>query len=76
MDREKLDDLGYILRGTCKSIEEGLQCAGIEDDGEDWEDKLLDVSTERCQGCEWWFESSELIDPDSEEDGFCDQCRE
>lgn len=77
IDRESLDNLGHILRGTCKSIHEGLECAGIEDNGEDWEDELLNVNTEQCSSCGWWFESCELVNPDDDEDiGRCDQCRE
>lgn len=74
---EKLSDLGYHLRGTCKSVGEALECLEITDNGENWEDELLTVNTEQCLGCAWWFESCELLDPDDDENiGFCDQCRD
>jgi hypothetical protein len=75
----QLEEVAGMLEGTCREIETALDLAGLEScdfDVTDIEDQLLDVSLERCKGCDWWMEPSELVDDENEQAGFCEQCRE
>lgn len=75
--REKLEEIGHDARGTCKTVASLVGAYELDVDDDELEDALLDVSTELCRGCGWWFECCELLDPDDEsEPGYCDQCRE
>jgi hypothetical protein len=77
---KKLEALGNYLRGTADSIETGLEALGYDSQGVDIghiEGALLDANCERCQSCDWWFESGELVGPEEGSDpGYCDACRE
>ena len=59
--------LSEDLVGTCNEL------VGLVPDEElfNAEDRLLDEEVERCNGCEWWFDISELDD-----DRNCEHCRE
>lgn len=79
-----LQRLAEELQGTADSIETALERLDIDADDvsvDDIEDQLLEVSLERCQGCDWWHESNELApDPETEDDddslyGYCADCR-
>jgi hypothetical protein len=64
------------LMGTCYSATAAAD--HFEIDSTDLEDNLLDVNTEQCKGCGWWFESGELTPDDDENDdevGYCSDCR-
>lgn len=62
---------GSVL-GTCLSIVAIAEKYGIPED--EVEEALLDKGIERCAGCEWWFEVSELVDDEDENPGYCDEC--
>ncbi len=65
--------LGDYLEGTCRTIVEACEALGL-DEGEDWDDKLLDVNVERCFGCDHWFEVCMLEFVESRNGGMCEQC--
>jgi hypothetical protein len=76
LPRNKLLELSGLLEGTCNTVESGLERIGMPDeDATEVEDQLLDVNMERCQICDWWMESAELVNADGDVVG-CDQCRE
>lgn len=61
------------LSGTSGSYDEKvLEEYGIEEIG-DLEEIMGDMGYERCEGCGWWCENSELSE--DEEEGLCDDCR-
>jgi formylmethanofuran dehydrogenase subunit E len=63
------------LRGTCMSLQEGLNNFDIlEEDLEDEDYELLDENIMRCDGCGWWVESHEI--DNSSGDAFCKDCVE
>ena len=69
------EDLGLLadrLEGTATSIEVVLEDLELDVDTTDVLDDLLNLSdpVELCEGCEWWFRSSQL------DDRLCDSCRE
>lgn len=66
------DVIDYAL-GTCKSETEIADHFGT--DAETILEILSDGNIERCGGCEWWFEASDLIDDDCEVVG-CADCRD
>lgn len=81
LTQEQLEKLANRLLGTADSIEVGIESIGIESeefqDDSDVIDQLVNVNVERCQGCDWWFESDELVNPDDDDDiGHCEDCRE
>jgi hypothetical protein len=73
-NQQKMDRVAEYLRGTCKSLEEGL----ATEFGEDGTD-ILEFDTEllrrlddqilECQGCNWWCETGEVND-----DTLCTDC--
>lgn len=65
----------YIL-GTCQTLSAVIDYFDLDIDENEFEDELLNENVEMCQGCGWWFESSDLIDDDMENPGYCKQCRE
>ncbi len=74
----ELDELGGYLLGTCSSIVSGLRALGRMDlapDEDDIENRLLDISVERCRSCSWWSESCELDGGDDGEVGYHDDCQ-
>jgi len=71
-------ELGHMLLGTCDSIDivlARMDCVPENYNTECIEDRLLDDNIERCQGCEWWFESGELFSDNEDECGKCEDCR-
>lgn len=66
--------LAKYLEGTCNTI--CMACGLLDlDEGEDWDDKLLDLNIEQCQMCGWWMESCHL-EEDSTGKYVCEQCFE
>jgi hypothetical protein len=72
---EDLDKLKDALVGTCDSLEKTLCELGLDVLEDIAVDRLLDGSrsVERCEGCEWWFESS-VLEPDPSGKILCEQC--
>ena len=71
-------ELGYMLLGTCDSIDMVLgrmDCVPEQFNTEYIEDRLLDDNIERCKGCGWWFESCMLESDNEDECGKCEDCR-
>ena len=68
--------LQHELLGTCESLDCAIERLGLDVSEETAADQLLDGnSIERCESCEWWFESSCL----EENNGglfVCDSCLE
>ena len=76
---DQMHTLADYLRDTCNSIESGLTSMDLDLSGFDvsnLESDLLDYDLERCEGCDWWFECSELVGGFDDEPGFCEDCRE
>jgi hypothetical protein len=73
ISREDIEKMGAYLEGTCTSILMACDALDLPEDP-DWEDKLLDVSIERCRRCEHWFESCMLEFIESDDGGSCDDC--
>lgn len=71
---EQLRKIAEHLEGTCSLISSVLDKLELDFDPSDVEDRLLSLNVERCSGCDWWMESSDLVDADGEVVG-CDQCR-
>jgi len=71
IDWEKVAD---YLEGTCKPIESAIDKFNLNCEPDDVEEAMLDENLERCHYCDWWMESSELVDESGEVVG-CDQCR-
>lgn len=71
--------LANQLLGTCKSIESVLdqddELDALRDCSiDDLEDMVISKNVERCDGCDWWFESGDLVDENNEPVG-CEDCR-
>lgn len=78
--RTKIQAMANFLIGTSESVERALEAVGIDNDIDGYEidiieDMLLDENCERCGGCDWWFESGELVDSAGDYAGYCDDCR-
>lgn len=71
IDRERL---GNRLLGTCESLDSAIEYLEL-DESVDWEDELLTISVETCQGCGWWMNSWDL-EEDHVGNFLCDQCHE
>ena len=69
---------GHLL-GTPASPEDAMIVLEIEIPAgfqiDSLEADLADCNLERCPGCEWWFESGELVDDEGELVG-CPECRD
>ena len=59
--------------GTCLSLVQIAVKYAIPED--EVEESLLDAGIEVCVGCGWWFEVSELVDDEDENEGYCAECR-
>ncbi|KKN29328.1 hypothetical protein LCGC14_0845380 [marine sediment metagenome] len=71
------DQIVEHFLGTCNNVFTAEDVFDFEITPEDTEEALLDRNVEACQGCGWWFESGELVDPDDEEIiGYCEDCRD
>lgn len=70
----KMREVAEYLRGTCKSLEDGLQTEFGEDaDAMDFDIELLrelDDAVMNCESCNWWVETGEIDD-----DGNCTDCQ-
>ena len=75
MEEIDIQELAEYLTGTCNSLAAALDRFDSDMEIDEAEDALLDVSTERCPGCDWWMSSSELVDCNGDVVG-CDQCRD
>lgn len=79
LTHDQMHELADYLRDTCNSIESGLTSMDLnpsEFDATDLENDLLEYDIERCDGCDWWFECSELVGGFDDEPGSCEDCRE
>ena len=77
IERDKLEQAGEYLRGTCKSIGDAIQAFELgEVDESALEAELLEVDIELCVHCGWWHEVCELEFSDEHNGGLCEQCRE
>jgi hypothetical protein len=77
--QSELEELGDFLRGTCRTVEEGLEACGLADkegmnDSAEFESLLLDVDIELCVHCHWWHEVCELTFNENQGGGLCDDC--
>lgn len=77
LDRKKIIEEVY---GTCKSEVE------IAEKFEMYPEEVLEIlseeNIERCLGCDWWYDSFELVDDEYDEfstdedlTGYCYNCR-
>ena len=76
LTEQQLDQLGHILRGTAKSVEDALDSMGLDSGAfevSDVESDLADLA-ETCAGCGWSFEPGELAQEEEEDVGYCDDC--
>ena len=71
-----IEDVKYYLLGTSNSISDAIENFNLDEefDESELEDMISFTNIERCPYCEWWFESSELLDDDDEVVG-CRDCR-
>lgn len=69
------NDLFHYLEGTCMTLETAVEALELDPDV-DWEDEILSAGLELCLGCDWWYESGDLISYDGETIGYCGQCRD
>lgn len=67
----------YLL-GTMISFSQAIEYFDINFDinidENDLEDRLLDINVETCKGCEWWFNSCDLVFDETRQAAFCEQC--
>ncbi|MDU4254567.1 hypothetical protein [Pseudomonas sp.] len=76
IEREKLEQVGEYLRGTCKSVGDAVSALELGEDVDETtlEADLLDVDTELCVQCGWWHEVCELEYSEQHGGGLCEQC--
>lgn len=75
--RDKLEQAGEYLRGTCNSLGYAIEAVELGDvDESTLEAELLEVDTECCVHCGWWHEVCELEFSDEHGGGLCEDCRE
>lgn len=76
LEREKLEQVGEYLRGSCKSVGEAIEALelGVDIDESSLEEDLLDVDTELCAHCGWWHEVCDLEFSEKHGGGLCEQC--
>lgn len=63
-----LDD----LKGYANGLEKVMREYDLE--LEEIEELALNNNVERCEGCDWFFDSFDLVD-DDDRTGFCRDCR-
>lgn len=68
------EELADLVTGYANGLERAVQETGM--DQEALEDKLLDLSVEKCPTCDWYVDSHELFDDEGDLDGHCCNCRE
>lgn len=78
IEREKLEQIGEYLRGSCKTIGDAVEALELGDgvDESQLEADLLDVETELCVHCNWWHEVCDLQYSEENGGGLCEQCCE
>ena len=78
LEREKLEEIGEYLRGTCKSVGDAVQALDLDEglDETQLQVDLLEVDTEICVQCDWWHEPSALQYNEIHGGGLCEQCCE
>ena len=62
------------LEGSCKMPHEAIEYFDLDCTTEDVEEAMLDLNLEQCPSCDYWVESSELVDDDGNVVP-CEQCR-
>ena len=73
MTTEEIDQITQKLSGTSGIYDSGI-CEEHGISNEELEELMVDAGYERCSECEWWCETSELVDDESEPCP-CDSCR-
>ena len=74
-------EIAEYLEGTCKSVAQVFDAFDFDCAEDDVYEAVLNNGIEECTGCNWWFETCELIpDPDEEGSalelhGLCGDCR-
>lgn len=78
IEREKLEQVGEYLRGSCKSVGDAIQALDLDEDLDEsqLQADLLEVDTEICAHCDWWHEVSSLQYSEKHGGGLCQQCCE
>ncbi len=76
IERDKLEEIGDYLRGSCKSLSEAITAFNLDEgtDESQLEADLLDVEIELCVNCHWWHEVHELQYSEENSGGVCEQC--
>lgn len=76
IEREKLEQVGEYLRGSCKSVGDAIEALELGDDVDEsqLEGDLLEVETELCVHCHWWHAVHELQYSEGNGGGLCQQC--
>ena len=72
-----LDTLIEYLKGTCKSMQEGVNSLyeGMDEDDLAMSDiEAIEEEIGNCSRCGWWVEVNEINEVDSEQ--VCDGCLE
>jgi hypothetical protein len=77
MTAEQKIKFANALAGTADSVERAVEMIGLDPD--DFEPDDLEVIAaeqgyERCEECDWWCETGELVDDDGEVVP-CESCR-
>jgi hypothetical protein len=63
------------LRGTCDALYAALErhdAEGMDNDRDFC--ARLDALVFCCEGCDWWFEQSEMAQDDKRDRWACDEC--
>jgi len=73
--RELAEQAAQRLSGTCMLVMQ----LGEEFEGADNDDdfcRRLDELVFCCEGCDWWFDQSEMAESDARDRWVCEECAE
>jgi len=68
-----IDKLVHNLRGSSKTLEQGLEVQGLSlEDMTDQDNDALDEEVFKCDTCSWWCDIMYAVDDDG--DRVCTDC--
>lgn len=73
MPFELTDEIKQYFIGSSNSTYSAIERFDLDTDDNNLEDALISANIERCPGCDWWYESHELVNAAGDVVG-CSDC--
>lgn len=72
---DQISDLAELLMGTCQDISAVIKSLDMDESlftNEDW--SYFDDLVGECSVCGWWYERSEILEVEVDDEPVCDSC--